>query len=134
MGLVPHLWHSRVMTAVGCRSITVVVGVIVCLLFYVTVFVLRHRLSLPLSWCSGGLGVEINNTTNGTWGAAEQPRNRSYLDVATSMPNAQVVTAVSKRLNTNRIRRNGSSRNGCRNRTHTHFTNRYVRHSNGVVS
>ena len=69
------------MTAVGCRSITVVVGVIVCLIFYVTVFVLRHRLSLPLAWCSGGLVVEINNTTNGTWGAAEQPRNRSYLDV-----------------------------------------------------
>ena len=88
VGLVSHLWHSRVMTAVGCRSITVVVGVIVCLIFYVTVFVLRHRLSLPLAWCSGGLVVEINNTTNGTWGAAEQPRNRSYLDVATSMPNA----------------------------------------------
>ena len=78
------------MTAVGCRSITVVVGVILCLVFYVTVFVLKYRLSFkPLAWCGGGLVVEgNNNTTNGTWGAAEQPRNRSYLDVATSTPNA----------------------------------------------
>ena len=106
------------------------------IIFYVPMLVLKHTSSSPLTWCGGGLVVDHNNNTNRTlsWGATENPTNRSYFDVATSTTNAQAVTAVLQRWIVRHVRRYDSSRNGCRNRTRTHFTNRYEQHSSGDAS